>query len=161
VISLPPLNAEERGAWTAVDPRPHILVMDDTEEHLRLLREALEEEGYRVSTSATVVGIEEVKRLRPDLILLDLVFAGEPQGLPFLRQLRVDGEASPVPVVVCSAAVGAVRRMEPDHLGAGGGLVLKPFGLDDLLREVREVGAWGRGRAGSGGSRRPTIARAG
>lgn len=131
----------------AGEARPHVLVMDDAEEVLGLLRAALEEEGYRVSSSPTVVDLDGVKRLAPDLILLDLVFGGEPRGLPFLRRLRGDPVVAGVPVVVCSGAVDAIRRLGPGAGGGEVGLVLKPFDLDELLGEMRALRE--RGAAGS------------
>ncbi len=124
---------------TADGTRPHVLVMDDSHDLLGLPREAREDEGYRVSASPTVIDLDGVKRLTPDLILLDLVFAGEQRGLPFLRRLRGDQAVAGMPVVVCSAAVDAIRRLGPGDGGDGVGLVLKPFDLDELLREMRAM----------------------
>ena len=153
---------------------PHVLVMDDIAEVLDLLRQILHEEGYRVSPRPTVVGLDEVKRLAPDVILLDLVCGGQHRGLDLLQQLRHDRTTADVPVVVCSAAVDAVRimfeghdkgwqfltlsrldrefcrvpiilctaavrtvREMADHLAAQNvGVVLKPFDIDQLLREI-------------------------
>ncbi len=144
---------------TAVDgARPHVLVMDDAEEIRGLLRDALEDEGYRVSASPTVIDLDGVKRLAPDLILLDLVFAGEQRGLPFLRRLRGDRSVAGMSVIVRSAAVGAIRRLGPGDGGEGVGLVLKPFDLDELLREMRALQRWRAERARSGSGSAPGAA---
>ncbi len=59
---------------------PHVLVMNDTQEILDLLRELLEEEGYRVSTSLYVLDLTKIKTLAPDVIVLDVMFEGHDQG---------------------------------------------------------------------------------
>ena len=133
----------------------HVLVMDDVAEVLDLLRDVLREEGYRVSPRPTVVGLDEVKRLAPDVILLDLLFGGQHRGLDLLRQLRQDRATADVPVVVCSAAVDAVRRLAGDHVGEGVGLVLKPFDIDELLGELRALESWRAERSGNGTSAVP------
>ena len=131
------------------DMRPQVLVMDDAEELLGQLREALEDEGYRVLASPTVIDLDGIKRLTLDLILLDLDFAGEPQGLPILRRLRGDRAVAGVPVIVCAAAVETIRRLGPGNGGEGVGLVLKPFDLDELLQEMHALQRWRAERAQS------------
>lgn len=119
----------------------HILVINDTPELLDLFREILEDEGYRVSLySATFQDLEEIKRAKPDLILLDFIIGGEASGWQLLQKLRMDRETAKIPVVVCTAALELARELE-GHLRAKGiGLVLKPFDIDDLLLAVN--GAW-------------------
>jgi two-component system nitrogen regulation response regulator NtrX len=52
--------------------RTHVLVIDDAPEILELLRELLEEEGFRVSTRADPPpDLDEIKALRPSLLVLD------------------------------------------------------------------------------------------
>jgi CheY-like chemotaxis protein len=129
--------------------RRHVLVVDDSEEILRLLREVLEEEGHRVTTSADPVGADEVVRAAPDVIVLDVLFGSEQRGIDLLRELRDDDATADIPVVLCSAAVEPIRRIDGDLLGETTGLVLKPFDIDGLLAEVKRVIASGDGASGS------------
>lgn len=120
------------------DPRPHILVINDTQEILDLFRDILEEEGYRVSLySHAFNDLEEIKRQAPDLILLDFLIGGEAQGWQMLQKLKMDRETMRIPVVVCTAAVKLVQELE-GHLRAKSiGIIMKPFDIDDLTTEVR------------------------
>ena len=127
--------------------RRHVLVMDDDPSILALLRSLLEEEGDRVSASPTLLGLDAVKRLAPDLILLDLVFGGQEQGLGLLQRLRSDGATARIPVIVCSASPRTIRHLSDGHLGEGVGLIVKPFDLDELLAEVGSLAAWGAEQA--------------
>ena len=114
----------------------HILVINDSPAILDLFRDLLEGEGYRVSLSFVAVDLAKIKRIAPDLIVLDFMFGGEHRGLELLQKLRMDRGTAPIPVVVCSAAIAAIRQMEGHLLGKGTGLVLKPFDVDELLAEI-------------------------
>jgi CheY-like chemotaxis protein len=115
------------------------LVVDDSLEVLALLREVLEGEGFRVTTSAAPVEPAEVARIAPDLVLLDLLFEREARGLDVLRRLRAEPATAAIPVVLCSGATEPIRRLEGSLLEGATGLVLKPFEVDTLLEEVARV----------------------
>ena len=124
---------------TALPGPPHILAVDDDETILDLFREVLgDDEGYRVSLRASAPAPAEVADLAPDLIVLDLLLGGDAGGLDLHAALRLDPRTREIPVVLCSAAHEHVRRLGADQLGAGVGLVLKPFDLDELLAEIQQ-----------------------
>ena len=121
----------------------HILVVNDTVEILELFREILEEEGYQVSLySFAFRDLDEIKRDRPDLIILDFIIGGEDHGWQLLQKLKLDRDTADIPIVVCTAALQLVRDLEGHLLEKGVGVVLKPFDIDDLLLEVDN--AWRR-----------------
>ena len=120
----------------------HILVVNDTQEILDLMRELLEEEGYRVTTAVALLDMDKVKRLAPDIIVQDLLFEGTQElGWKTLHLLRMDPELARIPIVLCTAAVSVVRdeamAEQLDRLGVR--VVLKPFHIDELLRVLGEV----------------------
>lgn len=83
----------------------------------------------------------EVERLRPDILLLDLQMPGG-TGMDVLRRLKA--EASPVRVVVLTAAIDDASLMDAKALNVQG-IVLKnsdPAYLLDCLRRVRRGGSW-------------------
>ena len=115
----------------------HILVVNDTVEFLELFREILEEEGYRVSLySFAFRDLDEIKLDRPHLIILDFIIGGEDHGWQLLQKLKMDRETASIPVIICTAAVRLVRELEGHLKEKGVGVVLEPFDIDDLLREV-------------------------
>ena len=124
--------------------RRHILAGDDSPEILELFRDLLEAEGYRVSLSADPLSLDRVKRVDPDLVILDhMIDEGEGSGWHLLQELRRDPETADLPVVVCTGAVHRVRENEAllDQLGVP--VVLKPFDIDRLVEVVGH--AWTRG----------------
>ena len=123
--------------------RAHVLVVNDTQAILDLMRELLEEEGYQVSVSIQTLDLARIKALQPDLIIQDLLFADGSQetGWHFLTMSRLDPELARIPLILCTAAMDPIK--DPDmaenlnRLGVR--VVLKPFNLEDLLTVVAEV----------------------
>lgn len=113
---------------------PTILVVEDERPMRTLLASILTREGYAVRLAANgAEGLDLLRQLRPNLVLLDL-------GLPHLSgagfravQARMAGEFSRVPVIVVSGAQGAEAAAQ--QLGAAG-FVAKPFAPAVLLRQI-------------------------
>jgi len=119
----------------------HILVVNDTQELLDLFRDILQDEGYRVSVySYAVEDLAEIKRLAPDLLILDLIIGGEKNGWRLLQKLKLDRETMTIPILICTAAVETVRELEGHLRAKGVTVILKPFDIDDLLQAVSH--AW-------------------
>ena len=122
-------------------PPRHILAGDDSPDILELFRDILESEGHRVSLSSEALSLDQVKRVAPDLIILDhMIDEGEGSGWQLLEQLRRDPDTADLPVVVCTGAVHRVRENEAllDELDVR--VVLKPFDIDRLIEAVNR--AW-------------------
>ncbi len=129
-------NAASSDASDIACPR-HIMVVNDTQEILDLFRDLLEEEGYRVSLySFAFQDLAEVKQRKPDLVILDFIIGGEAQGWQLLQKMKMDRETMSIPIVVCTAAIALVRDLEGRLRDKKVGIILKPFDIDDLLREV-------------------------
>lgn len=125
----------------AAAPR-HILVVNDTQEILDLFRAILEEEGYRVSLSTfTFRDLDAIIGLQPDLIILDFMVGGEDYGWQLLQKAKMHRATARIPIIVCTAAVQLVRQLEGHLKEKGVGIVIKPFEIDDLLREINSIWA--------------------
>jgi CheY-like chemotaxis protein len=118
---------------------PHVLVMNDTQEIIDLLRELLEEEGFRVSTSLYVLDLQKIKTLAPEVIVLDVMFEGHDKGWQFLTLSRLDPEVCAIPLLLCTAAVQTVKPMEEHLASVGVGVVLKPFDLNHLMWAIDQA----------------------
>ncbi|QBD80429.1 response regulator [Ktedonosporobacter rubrisoli] len=121
-----------------------ILVVDDRNDLLHLMRRVLEDEQYQVSILQDGRGAcERVKSSLPDLLILDLKL-GDMSGQDILKQLKSDPVTADIPVIVYTAAVieaEEVRRLianDPQHYSAVH-LLSKPFDLDALLDKVEEL----------------------
>jgi CheY-like chemotaxis protein len=119
-------------------PKPHILVVNDTQEVLEVMRELLEDEGYRVTLHSTAIrDLQTIAHICPDLLILDHMMGDEEYGWQLVQKLRLNRDLAGLPVIVCTAAIKMVHQLE-GHLKAKGiTVVLKPFDIDDLLNAVR------------------------
>jgi CheY-like chemotaxis protein len=117
----------------------HVLVMNDTQELVDVLRTLLEEEGYRVSTSLHTLDIDRIRDLAPDAIVLDLLFEQQLKGWHFLTMARLDRELCRIPIVLCTAAVQTVEPMLANLAAQRVRVIYKPFDIDQLLFAVDEA----------------------
>jgi len=89
----------------------HVLVIDDTQEILDLLRELLENDGYQVSTSLAALDLTRIKEMAPDVIVQDLLFEHSSEiGWSFLILSRLDPQISQIPLILCTAAIQVVKN---------------------------------------------------
>jgi two-component system KDP operon response regulator KdpE len=110
-----------------------ILAIDDEPEIRRILRTVLADAGYLVATAADAeAGLDEFRRVRPDVVLLDLRLPGM-SGLEACRRLR---ERSNVPIIVLSVIGEERDKVRALDAGADDYLV-KPFGTAELLARLR------------------------
>jgi CheY-like chemotaxis protein len=121
-----------------------ILVVDDYEYLLYLLRSLLEDEHYQVSVVSR--GAEAHARIRenpPDLIILDLKL-GNMSGLDILEALRSHEATANIPVLIYTAAILEAESVAT--LVAGNptryrnvSVLRKPFEVDELLERVGQM----------------------
>lgn len=127
-----------------------IVVVDDTNEILMLIAEIFGEEGYAVVTVGSPLGaLETITEVRPDLIILDHLFGGQPAGWELFQALRRHDVTATIPVVVCTGAANVNRELDR-YVAAPAVLLLhKPFDLDALLTAVHQLLSRERGNNGS------------
>jgi len=80
--------------------------------------------------------IKEVEQINPDLIILDLVFGDEKTGL---QMLQMQQSTATIPVIVCTAALDLVREQEGYLVSQGVHVIYKPFDLDHLRVNVKQL----------------------
>ncbi len=116
-----------------------ILVVNDTQEILELFRDLLVDAGYEVALlSYAPSEMTEVQRINPDLIILDLIFGSEQLGMQLLDKLKMKRETANIPVIICSAAMHALRDIEGYLKAHGVAIVPKPFDIDVLLMTIEQ-----------------------
>src|SRR5215212_10977613 len=90
--------------------RSRILAINNDPAVLALFRDLLEEAGYQVSTQTYIDrGLAQIKALKPDLIILDYMWATEDASWSLLQMLRMDPATAAVPIVLCTGAVREVK----------------------------------------------------
>lgn len=122
--------------------QPHILVVDDEPDIRDLVREILEDEGYRVSVAENgETARSAFVRGAPDLVLLD-IWMPDVDGITLLREWSSGGRLD-CPVVVMSGHGTVETAIEATRLGAHD-FVQKPISLARLLAIVGQALESGR-----------------
>ena len=117
-----------------------ILVVNDTQEILELFRMLLEGEGYEVILAGfPIQQVGDVERINPDLIILDFVFGDQKSGWQMLQMLKMQRSTASIPVIVCTAALDMVREQEGYLVSQGVHVVFKPFDIDHLLTNIKQL----------------------
>jgi two-component system phosphate regulon response regulator PhoB len=118
--------------------RENILVVDDEQDVLELLRYNLDREGYKVSTAAS--GEEAIRKAEarlPSLVILDLMLP-DVDGLEVCRRLKSNLKTAHVPVIMLTAKGEEADIVTGLELGADD-YVTKPFSPKVLIARLRRV----------------------
>jgi two-component system phosphate regulon response regulator PhoB len=117
---------------------PLVLVVDDEEDLLELVRYSLTKEGYRVSCVATGdEALKAVRRQPPDLIVLDLMLPMI-DGLEICRRLKGDSKTRDIPIIMLTAKseesdmIAGLERGADDY-------VTKPFSPRVLAARIKAL----------------------
>jgi len=119
-------------------PKERILVVDDEEDILELVRYNLVKEGYQVTGALT--GEDALKKARAevfDLIMLDLMLPGI-DGLDVAKKLKNDKKTEHVPIVMLTAKGEEADIVTGLELGADD-YVTKPFSPRVLIARIRAI----------------------
>ena len=115
-----------------------ILIVEDDEDIVKIIRTTLVREGFEVAaTHDGASGMAEVRRLRPDLLILDLVLPKLP-GLEVCKAIRADHGLRRLPILILTARRDEADRVVGLELGADD-YVTKPFSARELLARVKAL----------------------
>lgn len=126
------------------EPEIVVVYVEDDERLARLTTQFLTTNGVVVhAVNRGDLAFAEVQRVRPDVVLLDLMLPGA-DGLQVCRQIRAKFH---VPVIMVTAKTQEIDRVTGLELGADD-YVTKPFLSRELLARIRAHARRGRGEAG-------------
>jgi two-component system alkaline phosphatase synthesis response regulator PhoP len=115
-----------------------ILVVDDEEDILELVKYNLTRDGYHVLCAATgEEAINTARRNLPDLIILDLLLPGI-DGLEVCRLLKNDPKTEYIPIIMLTAKGEEADVVSGLEIGADD-YITKPFSPKVLTARVRTV----------------------
>ncbi len=114
-----------------------ILIVDDEQDILDLLRFNLESEGYETVIAGDGLQALELAKQRPDLIILDVMLPGK-DGWEVMRELRQSQLTQNIPVIFLTAKSGEIDEVVGLELGADD-YVVKPISMRKLLARVKAV----------------------
>ena len=114
-----------------------ILVVEDNEKNMKLVRDVLQAKGYRILEATTGArAVQLAAEHGPDLVLMDIHLPGG-DGLDTLGRLRADERTAPVPVIALTAQ--AMQGDRERFLAAGfDDYVAKPVDIAELVETVKQ-----------------------
>jgi two-component system, OmpR family, alkaline phosphatase synthesis response regulator PhoP len=118
--------------------REKILVVDDEESILDLVKYNLDKEGYQVTcVTSGEAAVDQSLVLKPELILLDLMLPGV-DGLEVCKIIKNNPRTQPVPIIMLTAKGEESDIVAGLELGADD-YITKPFSPKVLIARVRAV----------------------
>jgi putative two-component system response regulator len=121
-----------------ISDKPKVLVLEDSEANVMILRTYLEAEGYQVfSEENGKTGLEMVPNIQPDLILCDIQMPGM-NGLDVTKQLKSNPDTRLIPIIIITAVNEMKNKLKGIEFGAEDYL-LKPFNKFELMARVNSL----------------------
>ncbi len=115
---------------------PQILLVDDTPTNLKVLSDALRDQGWGIRMAVDgEEAIEQVNYALPDLVLLDVQMPGM-DGFEVCRRLKANPQTQSVPVIFMTALADQTDKVQGLSLGAVD-YITKPLQQDEVIARVR------------------------
>jgi two-component system cell cycle response regulator DivK len=115
-----------------------ILIVEDNERNLKLVRDVLQVKGFSTIEAGTAeIGIELAAERKPDLILMDIQLPGM-NGIDALKVLRGNPATAGIPVVAVTASVMQQDRTLITQAGFDG-YIGKPINIREFLESVNHA----------------------
>ena len=116
-----------------------VICIEDEPEMIDLVQLILGRKGFElIGAVGGREGLETVRRLKPDLVLLDLMMP-DMDGWEVYQQMKADDELKNIPVIVVTAKAQSIDKVLGLHIAKVDDYVTKPFGPQELLQSVNKV----------------------
>ena len=113
-----------------------ILIVEDNERNMKLVRDVLQVKGYAtLEAGSAEEGIELAVAKKPDLVLMDIHLPGM-NGIEALKVLRANPDTAAIPVIAVTASVMQQDRKQITEAGFDA-YVGKPISLKEFLDAVK------------------------
>jgi CheY-like chemotaxis protein len=117
----------------------HVLVIEDDQWFLALVKKTLERERFAVTAANnTIEGIAEINKKVPDAIILDFFMPG-PNALVLLHELQSYGDTTQVPVILCTNNASDIPKDTLSAYGVMAVLDKTTMHPDDVVAAVRKA----------------------
>jgi len=121
------------------EERKKVVCIEDEPEMIDLVRLILGRKGFElIGAVGGREGLETVRRVKPDLVLLDLMMP-DMDGWEVYQQMKADEDLKAIPVIVVTAKAQSIDKVLGLHIAKVDDYVTKPFGPQELLESVRKV----------------------
>ena len=116
-----------------------VLIVDDVISNVLLLKVLLTNEKFSIVTAGNgTQALEQVKKEKPDLVLLDVMMP-DISGFEVAQQMKADEEMSEIPVIFFTALNSTADIVKGFQVG-GNDFISKPFNKEELIiRVTRQI----------------------
>ena len=116
-----------------------ILCVEDEPEMIDLMQLILSRRGYQVKGArGGVEGIQLIRELHPDLVLLDLMMP-DMDGWEVYQQMKSDPALKDIPVIIVTAKAQNIDKVLGLHIAKVDDYIAKPFSPQELVESVDRV----------------------
>ena len=121
------------------EAKRNVVCIEDEPEMIDLIRLILGRRGFELTGAmGGREGLEAVRRVRPDLVLLDLMMP-DMDGWDVYQQMKADDDLKDIPVIIVTAKAQSIDKVLGLHIAKVDDYVTKPFGPQELLQSVEKV----------------------
>ena len=116
-----------------------VVCIEDDPEMIDLIKLILGRKNFElVGAEGGREGLEKVRELKPDLVLLDLMMP-DIDGWEVYQNMKADEELRQIPVIVVTAKAQSIDKVLGLHIAKVDDYVTKPFGPQELLASINKV----------------------
>ena len=121
------------------DEKKKIVYIEDEPDMIALAESILGRKKFEVTGAVGGrKGLETVRRIKPDLVLLDLMMP-DIDGWEVYKQMKADEELKDIPVIIVTAKSQPIDEFLAVNVAEVDGYVTKPFGLKKFVQSVEQV----------------------
>ncbi len=116
-----------------------VVCIEDEPEMITLIKAILNRRGYEVVGAGNGrEGLETIERIKPDVILLDLMMPGM-DGWEVYQKLKANEATAQIPVIVVTAKAQSIDKMLGLHIAKVDDYIAKPFSPQELVESIAKV----------------------
>ncbi len=121
------------------DMKKKVVCIEDDPSVVDLVKVVLGLNGFEViGAMGGREGLETTRRVKPDLVLLDLMMPGM-DGEQVYRHLKADGELKQIPVIILTADAQSMTKVVWQQVAKADGFVTKPFNAQELIQVIHRA----------------------
>lgn len=118
-----------------MDAKKRVLIVDDEQTMIDLLRKRIETEYDVIVASDGHEGLDKARAERPDLILADVMMP-RLDGYHMCRLLKFDEKYKDIPIIMLTSRIHGQDRKNAEDVKADA-YITKPFKGEDLMGKIR------------------------